>query len=56
MLIMAEGEKIRVVVNIGVLVVVLMEQASYQQQLPAVGETVMLRFASDAVSLLDPPR
>jgi tungstate transport system ATP-binding protein len=56
MLIMAEGEKIRVVVNIGVLMVVLMEQALYQQQLPAVSETVTLRFASDAVSLLDTPR
>jgi tungstate transport system ATP-binding protein len=51
-LIMAEGEKIRVVVNIGVLMVVLMDRASYQHQHPAIGETMHLRFAPDAVTLL----
>ena len=49
---MAEGEKIRVVVNIGVLMVVLMDRASYQHQRPAIGETMHLRFAPDAVTLL----
>jgi tungstate transport system ATP-binding protein len=51
-LIMAEGEKIRVVVNIGVLMVVLMDRTSYQHQRPAIGETMHLRFAPDAVTLL----
>ncbi len=51
-LIMAEGEKIRAVVNIGVLMVVLMDRASYQHQRPAIGETMHLRFAPDAVTLL----
>jgi tungstate transport system ATP-binding protein len=51
-LIMAEGEKIRVVVNIGVLMVVLMDRASYQQESPAIGATMSLRFAPDAVTLL----
>jgi len=51
-LIMAEGEKIRVVVNIGVLMVVLMDRASYQRERPAIGESRSLRFESDAVTLL----
>jgi len=53
MLIMAEGEKIRVVVNIGVLMVVLMDRASYQHHCPAIGATVTLRFAANALTLLD---
>jgi tungstate transport system ATP-binding protein len=51
-LIMAEGEKIRVVVNVGVLMVVLMDRTSYQHQGPAIGEMMSLRFESDAVTLL----
>ena len=51
MLIMAEGEKIRIVVNIGVFMVVLISRAHYQQQLPAIGETVNLRFPSNALVL-----
>jgi tungstate transport system ATP-binding protein len=51
-LIMAEGEKIRVVVNIGVLMVVLMDRTSYQRERPAIGETMSLRFEPDAVTLL----
>jgi tungstate transport system ATP-binding protein len=53
-LIMAEGEKIRVVVNIGVLMVVLMDRLHYEHERPAIGETVALRFTGAAVSLLDP--
>lgn len=55
LLLMAEGEHIRVVVNIGVLLVVLMDRASYRHERPAIGETVFLRFAADAVTLLDRP-
>ena len=51
MLVMAEGEKIRVVVNIGVLLVVLMERTRYQDLRPAVGETMRLQFAVKAVTL-----
>ncbi len=51
-LIMAEGEKIRVVLNIGVLIVVLMDSVSYQQERPAVGDTTSLHFAENACSLL----
>ena len=54
-LIMAEGDKIRVVVNIGVLITVLMERAAYLRLRPVIGETVRLRFAADAVALLHPP-
>jgi hypothetical protein len=50
---MAEGEHTRVVVNIGVLMVVLMDRASYLHERPAIGETVTLRFAADAATLLD---
>lgn len=50
-LIMAEGEKIRIVVNIGMLIVVLMSRTHYQQQLPAIGEEVSLRFPSSALVL-----
>jgi tungstate transport system ATP-binding protein len=53
MLIMAEGEKIRVVVNIGVLMVVLMHRPNYRHLCPSIGETINLRFAPDAVTLLD---
>lgn len=52
-LLMAEGEKIRVVVSIGVLVVVLMDRASYQRECPVIGETVVLRFEVNAVTLLE---
>ena len=52
-LIMSEGEQIRVVVNIGVLIVVLMDRTRYQHQRPAIGETVGLRFIANAVTLLD---
>jgi len=55
LLLMAEGEHIRVVVNIGVLMVVLLDRASYRHERPAIGETVSLQFAADAVTLLDRP-
>ncbi|WP_306547340.1 TOBE domain-containing protein, partial [Desulfobulbus sp.] len=50
---MAEGDKIRVVVNIGVLLAALMDRASYQQCAPQIGATVRVRFAADAITLLD---
>lgn len=49
-LIMAEGKKIRVVVNVGVLMVVLIDQARYAELRPAIGETICLRLESDAIS------
>lgn len=55
LLLMAEGEHIRVVVHIGVLLVVLMDRASYQHERPTIGETITLHFAADAVTLLDRP-
>jgi len=54
-LLMAEGEKIRVVVNIGVLMVVLMDRSSYREKHPLVGETVALRLSADAITLLAAP-
>lgn len=51
-LIMAEGEKIRVVVHIGVLIVVLMDRFSYQGVRPAVGDAVTLHLPTDAITLL----
>ena len=51
MLVMSEGEKIRVVVDIGVLMVVLMERTRYQELRPAVGETMHLQFAANAFTL-----
>jgi len=50
-LVMAEGEKIRVVVDIGVLLVVLMERTRYQELRPAVGESMQLQFAANALTL-----
>jgi hypothetical protein len=52
-LLMAEGEKVRVVVNIGVLMVVLMDRLDYEHERPAIGETVALQFTGASVSLLD---
>jgi tungstate transport system ATP-binding protein len=49
-LIMAEGDKIRIIVQIGVLMVVLMDRTTYERQRPAIGETVALHFAADAVA------
>ena len=54
-LLMAEGEQIRVTVDIGVLVVVLLDRERYRAQRPAVGDTVSLGFAADALSLALPP-
>jgi len=50
---MAEGDKIRIVVQIGVLMVVLMDRTTYEQQRPVIGETVALHFAADAVTLAE---
>ena len=54
-LLMAEGAQIRVTVDIGVLVVVLLDRERYRAQRPAVGDTVSLGFAADALSLALPP-
>ena len=54
-LLMAEGEQIRVTVDIGVLVVVLLDRERYRAQRPAVGDTVSLGFAPEAFSLALPP-
>jgi len=50
LLIMAEGEHIRLVVNVGVPVVVLMDRTGYGALRPAIGETMRLRFGADALS------
>jgi tungstate transport system ATP-binding protein len=52
-LIMAENSKIRIVVHIGVVLVVLMDRTTYEQQRPAVGETVTLHFAADTITFLE---
>ena len=54
-LLMAEGAQIRVTVDIGVLVVVLLDPERYRQERPAVGDTVSLGFAPEAFSLALPP-
>ena len=54
-LLMAEGAQIRVTVDIGVLVVVLLDRERYRAQRPAVGDTVSLGFAPEAFSLALPP-
>ena len=46
LLIMAEGTDIRVLVDIGVLVTVLMDQAAYRREHPHIGDTVQLTFGS----------
>ena len=51
-LLMAEGENIRVVVNVGVLMVVLIDQARYAALRPAIGETICLRLGADAISFI----
>jgi len=55
-LLMAENDRIRVVVNIGLLLVVLMDRADYQQHPPAIGETVLLEVIAEAVTLLNAGR
>ena len=54
-LLMAEGAQIRVTVDIGVLVVVLLDRERYRAQRPAVGDTVSLGFAADSLSLAAAP-
>ena len=49
-LLMAEGAQIRVTVDIGVLVVVLLDRERYRAQRPAVRDTVSLGFAADSLS------
>lgn len=45
-LVMAEGANIRVLVNIGILVTVIMDQASYRRECPQIGDTVRLAFGT----------
>jgi tungstate transport system ATP-binding protein len=46
LLIMAEGPNIRVLVNIGVLVTVIMDQAAYRRECPQIGDTVRLTLGT----------
>lgn len=46
LLAMAEGPSIRVVVNIGVLVTVIMNQTSYRRECPQIGDTVLLTLGT----------
>jgi tungstate transport system ATP-binding protein len=46
LLAMAEGTSIRVLVNIGVMVTVIMDQAAYRRERPHIGDTVHLTFGS----------
>jgi tungstate transport system ATP-binding protein len=48
---MAEGDFIRVVVNVGVLMVVLLEQAEYHRQAPSIGDKVHLAIPETACTL-----
>lgn len=52
-LVMAEDNRIRVVVNIGVLLVVLMPQDHYRRENPRVGDRVGLHVAPEGITLLD---
>ena len=49
---MAEGEKIRVVVNVGVLMVVLMTAADYRHNAPQIGEQVALEISGKSCTFL----
>ena len=51
-LVMAEGDKIRVVVNVGVLMVVLMDAADYRHNAPQIGEQVALEISGKSCTLL----
>ena len=51
-LVMAEGEKVRVVVNAGVLMVVLMDAADYRHKAPQIGEQVALEISGSGCTLL----
>jgi hypothetical protein len=46
---MAEGDRVRMVVNAGVPMVVLMDKAFYDQERPSVGETVLLKVDIDSI-------
>ena len=54
-LVMAEGDRIRVTVDIGVLIVVLMERDPYRREHPAVGDTVSLEIGAGAITAAAPP-
>ena len=51
-LVMAEEQWVRVVVNIGVMLVVLMAKEDYRRQRPAVGETVSLFVPAEAITII----
>lgn len=51
-LIMAEGEKIRVVVDVGVLMVILLDVCEYQRKAPRIGERVALEILGEGCTLL----
>lgn len=51
-LVMVEGQGVRILVNVGVMIAVFMDSACYRRERPLVGETVTLHLAADAVHLL----
>jgi len=51
-LVMAEGDQIRVVVNVGVLMVVMMDIADYRHTAPQIGEQVALEISGTGCTLL----
>lgn len=51
-LIMAEGERIRVVVNVGVLMVVLMDADTYHKKAPSIGADVALEITEEGLTFL----
>ncbi len=51
-LIMAEGERIRVVVNVGVLMVVLMDADTYHKKAPSIGADVALEISEEGLTFL----
>ncbi len=51
-LMMAEGEKVRLIVNVGVMVTVLLSVREYQQLRLAIGDAVTLKLRPDAVEWL----
>lgn len=53
-MVMADGDKVRVMVNIGLMLVVLMTNEEYRMQQPAVGDAVTLLIPGDALCIIHP--
>lgn len=52
-MLMEEGERIRIMVNIGVMVAVVVSRNRYLQKQPVIGDNLKLRFGADAITILD---